>query len=179
MSTVCYLPFCTAQDGSCKATFTLTNIVAQDKSLNPGQWRVYEKELLDLFKTQCSKVYVLVGAIPSQGSLINKRVNIPTHLWNAYCCLHKNNKTISGLGAIALNRENKVTKNIPLNKLIDTINQHNPEVGLKLLFRNHCKSSAAVVANNAFSTLQGWKGMFSLLSVGLCVCLFLSVSVYY
>uniref|UniRef100_A0A3Q4AWP7 Uncharacterized protein n=1 Tax=Mola mola TaxID=94237 RepID=A0A3Q4AWP7_MOLML len=71
------------------ATFTLTNVVPQNRKLNQNAWRIHESELTALFKEKCSRAFVLVGAIPSVDNWIVKnnvrRVNIPDYLWNAYC----------------------------------------------------------------------------------------------
>ncbi|KAM3616555.1 uncharacterized protein V6R79_019820 [Siganus canaliculatus] len=76
-----------------EATYTLTNIVPQTKSLNQHTWKDYENKLTTRFR-QCAKAFVLVGAIPSKNNWIVKnnvnRVNIPRIVWNAYCCVHNN-----------------------------------------------------------------------------------------
>lgn len=97
------------------ATFTLTNVIPQNPKLNQNAWRIYESQLTDLFRAQCTKAYVLVGAVPSADSWIIKnnvkRVNIPDHIWNAWCCVDSDGQPVqSGAGAARNTEENWVEK---------------------------------------------------------------------
>ncbi|KAM9442930.1 endonuclease domain-containing 1 protein-like [Salvelinus alpinus] len=91
------------------ATFTLTNVVPQNPKLNQNAWACHESKLTDLFKAQCAKACVLVGAIPSTDNWIVKNnvrcVNIPEYIWNAYCCVDNNGKHVHSGGATTLNAE--------------------------------------------------------------------------
>ncbi|XP_035240423.1 endonuclease domain-containing 1 protein-like isoform X2 [Anguilla anguilla] len=121
------------------ATFTLTNVVPQHPDLNQKAWGTYERQLTDLFKDQCKKAYVLVGAIPSTNNRINNRVNIPDRIWNAYCCLGNNGQPLHSGGAIANNTKNSRVKRHTLSKLKLLLGQYtNSPVGE--LFLNNCEA---------------------------------------
>ncbi|KAK2880534.1 endonuclease domain-containing 1 protein-like [Channa argus] len=98
---------------SSKATYTLTNVVPQNRDLNNGAWAGYEQKLISIF-TNCHKAYVVVGAIASTNpeSWIKrnnkKRVNIPDYLWQAYCCTDKQGSPTESGAATAKNTENRV-----------------------------------------------------------------------
>ncbi|XP_039616491.1 endonuclease domain-containing 1 protein-like [Polypterus senegalus] len=102
-----------------KATCTLTNIVPQLQELNGGQWNEYETRKMQNFTNGCHTTYVIVGAIPGQKytSIKNKkRVNVPSHIWTAACCVNEKGNPVKFLGYIAGNDKNEVT-NISLNDL--------------------------------------------------------------
>ncbi|XP_039668994.1 endonuclease domain-containing 1 protein-like [Perca fluviatilis] len=72
-----------------EATFTLTNIVPQQRGSNEGTWAPLEKEVLGRFKAFCKgSMYVITGAMPyeSESRWINNRVSVPEYMWSAYCC---------------------------------------------------------------------------------------------
>nr|XP_046262419.1 endonuclease domain-containing 1 protein-like [Scatophagus argus]XP_046262420.1 endonuclease domain-containing 1 protein-like [Scatophagus argus] len=72
-----------------KATFTLTNIVPQQKGSNGGPWNILENEMLNRFKNFCNgSMYVITGVLPynSEPRWINNRVSVPEYMWSAYCC---------------------------------------------------------------------------------------------
>ncbi|XP_035240420.1 endonuclease domain-containing 1 protein-like isoform X2 [Anguilla anguilla] len=122
-----------------QATFTLTNVVPQTPNLNQKAWNDYETYLQKELKT-CSQAYVLVGAIPSADNWIIKnnvkRVNIPDHIWNAYCCLDKNGRPIRSGGATAPNTEKTSVKKHTLSELKAFLSQYQSPVGQ--LFLNNC-----------------------------------------
>ncbi|NWY91816.1 ENDD1 protein, partial [Loxia curvirostra] len=68
------------------ATFTLTNIVPQNSTLNKGQWKDYENQMMAQNTQGCTMTYVIMGAVPGNTYISNKRVNIPSHIWSAACC---------------------------------------------------------------------------------------------
>ncbi|KAL7982821.1 hypothetical protein Chor_013157 [Crotalus horridus] len=107
------------------ATFTLTNIVPQFKDLNNGQWKEYEQKL-KLFTTGCYRTYAIVGVVPGN-IYLNNRVNIPSHIWAAVCCVLSNQRRYFW-GMIAKNSENYVHFTTDLKWL---------ENELKVLFDNH------------------------------------------
>ncbi|XP_032914192.1 endonuclease domain-containing 1 protein-like [Catharus ustulatus] len=88
------------------ATFTLTNIVPQYSTLNQGAWKHYEDTTMAQKTKGCDKTYVITGAVPGKTKVPSGRVNIPSHIWSAACCL-KGNKPIKAWGAIAENERNK------------------------------------------------------------------------
>ncbi|NXD47106.1 ENDD1 protein, partial [Copsychus sechellarum] len=84
------------------ATFTLTNIVPQNRPLNQNAWRNYEETTMSQRTRDCDITYVLTGAVPGNTTVPSGRVNIPSHIWSAACCL-QNKKPKSAWGAIAKN----------------------------------------------------------------------------
>ncbi|NXH55802.1 ENDD1 protein, partial [Rhabdornis inornatus] len=91
------------------ATFTLTNIVPQDTSLNKGKWKTYEYKTMSDNSKGCTETYVITGAVPGNTKVANGRVNIPSHIWSAACCLVGTIPT-RAWGAIAENNQNRVYK---------------------------------------------------------------------
>lgn len=81
-----------------KSTFTLTNAVPQTLNCNRGKWRIVEQDIKCKMDATCinsNKViegFVVTGATPSDDKMLNT-VNIPSHLWSAFCCY--NSKTNS------------------------------------------------------------------------------------
>ncbi|XP_043932660.1 endonuclease domain-containing 1 protein-like [Protopterus annectens] len=75
-------------DASKIATFSMTNIVPQLSTLNQGQWRHYE-ETMQRETADCHEAFVLTGVIPGK-KYINNRVNIPSDVWSAVCCIQNN-----------------------------------------------------------------------------------------
>ncbi|XP_030633904.1 endonuclease domain-containing 1 protein [Chanos chanos] len=125
------------------ATFTLTNVVPQNPTLNQNSWRIHESEMTDLFLSKCHKAYVLVGAIPSANNWIIKnnvrRVNIPDYMWNAYCCTDQNGRPILSGAATALNSELNVVEKLTLDEMVGFLQQYsNTPVGE--LFYNQCRA---------------------------------------
>ncbi|NWW23339.1 ENDD1 protein, partial [Falcunculus frontatus] len=68
------------------ATFTLTNIVPQDSSLNKGTWNTYEFKTMAAESKGCTNTYVITGAVPGN-TMVKNRVNVPSHIWSAACCV--------------------------------------------------------------------------------------------
>ncbi|CAJ1085721.1 uncharacterized protein LOC119027738 [Xyrichtys novacula] len=75
------------------STFTLTNVVPQTVSFNGGSWQKMETCVKCVMQKYCInnnraiQGFVLTGAKPSNNNnKLNKRVNIPTMLWSAFCC---------------------------------------------------------------------------------------------
>ncbi|NXM66229.1 ENDD1 protein, partial [Serilophus lunatus] len=91
------------------ATFTLTNAVPQNSSLNRGNWRVYEQKTMKENNKDCinNTTYVIVGAVPGNTFIPNKRVNVPSHIWSSACC--QTNNSMKAWGAIAANNQSQVT----------------------------------------------------------------------
>ncbi|XP_056338043.1 uncharacterized protein LOC130248359 [Oenanthe melanoleuca] len=99
------------------ATFTLTNIVPQYSTLNQGAWREYEDTTMRNKTNGCNTTYVITGAVPGNTNVTNGRVNIPSHIWSAACCLVGTNPT-RAWGAIAKNeRGNDQVTNLNLGRL--------------------------------------------------------------
>ncbi|XP_063164869.1 endonuclease domain-containing 1 protein-like [Candoia aspera] len=73
------------------ATFTLTNIVPQFRQLNQGKWAEYERNMKRK-TTGCHDTYVIVGVVPGSNFIATGRVNIPSHIWAAACCVSEGNR---------------------------------------------------------------------------------------
>ncbi|XP_063011887.1 endonuclease domain-containing 1 protein-like [Melospiza melodia melodia] len=93
--------------GSKMATFTLTNVVPQDSSLNKGQWNIYQSKTMPKMTKGCTTTYVITGAVPGSTDIAVGRVNRPSHIWSAACCVVGTEPT-SAWGAIAENNKNEV-----------------------------------------------------------------------
>lgn len=124
------------------ATFTLTNVVPQNPKLNQNAWANHESSLTKMFRAQCDRAYVLVGAIPSADNWIIKnnvkRVNIPEYLWNAYCCMDSSGTPVLSGAAFALNTEQNLVEQCTLSEMISFLQQYsNTPVGE--LFQNQCQ----------------------------------------
>ncbi|XP_038009529.1 endonuclease domain-containing 1 protein-like [Motacilla alba alba] len=90
-----------------RATFTLTNAVPQDIILNNGRWSNYEFQMMIKETKGCTSTYVITGAVPGNTYISNKRVNVPSHIWSAACCL-VDEEPADAWGAIAENDKNEV-----------------------------------------------------------------------
>ncbi|KAM9530613.1 endonuclease domain-containing 1 protein-like [Salvelinus alpinus] len=87
-----------------KATMTHTNVAPQDRMMNTGPWNRYETRLKDVLSAGCSKMYVVTGVVPGDTWVDqNKRVNVPSHYWNAYCCTDNNDNPLRSGGALGPN----------------------------------------------------------------------------
>uniref|UniRef100_A0A8C4RMU8 Endonuclease domain-containing 1 protein n=1 Tax=Erpetoichthys calabaricus TaxID=27687 RepID=A0A8C4RMU8_ERPCA len=106
-----------------EATCTLTNIVPQFKDLNKGQWNEYETQRMEQFTQGCKTTYVIVGVIPGKSYTYThqkKRVNVPSHIWAAACCVDGRGTPVKFLGYIAENNKNEI-KAINLDDLQKTL----------------------------------------------------------
>ncbi|TRZ17282.1 hypothetical protein HGM15179_009834 [Zosterops borbonicus] len=97
------------------ATFTLTNIVPQNSSLNKGQWNIYEAKTMPKMSKGCTTTYVITGAVPGNSYISDNRVNVPSHIWSAACCL-VGTQPKKAWGVIAENDKNQV-ENLSLGDL--------------------------------------------------------------
>ncbi|OCT86459.1 endonuclease domain-containing 1 protein [Xenopus laevis] len=87
------------------ATFTFTNVVPMNKDLNNGNWNQYENKMIG-YADGCTTMYVVTGIVPGNNWIKGDRVNIPSHVWNAYCCVDNNGKPIrSGAGLVNNTKE--------------------------------------------------------------------------
>uniref|UniRef100_A0A8C4RHQ3 Endonuclease domain-containing 1 protein n=1 Tax=Erpetoichthys calabaricus TaxID=27687 RepID=A0A8C4RHQ3_ERPCA len=121
------------------ATCTLTNIVPQFKNLNAGQWNYYEKNRMEKFTNRCSTTYVIVGVIPGKNYTYThqkKRVNVPSHIWTAACCVNEKGTPVRFLGYIAENDKNVVN----ITSLTDLLKRLKIKSGRDVtLFNGGCK----------------------------------------
>ncbi|XP_042326308.1 endonuclease domain-containing 1 protein-like [Sceloporus undulatus] len=110
LNPVCHQP----DEDSREATSTLTNIVPQFSKLNEDAWASYEDSLKKEAQV-CKELYVIVGVVPGDEYIGDGRVNKPSHIWSAACCLRDKERR-NGWGAIAKNSVNEV-KQYNLEKL--------------------------------------------------------------
>ncbi|NXA86199.1 ENDD1 protein, partial [Melanocharis versteri] len=87
-------------------TFTLTNVVPQDKKLNNGAWSRYEVGTMSKKRKSCTTTYVITGAVPGQNSIAQGRVNVPSYIWSAACC--KTETNMKAWAVIAENNKDEV-----------------------------------------------------------------------
>ncbi|KAM9326513.1 endonuclease domain-containing 1 protein-like [Gastrophryne carolinensis] len=120
-----------------KATYTLSNVAPMYGSLNSGAWRNNEKRVRDI-AASCGKMYALVGVVPGNNWIsVNgvSRVNIPSHIWSAYCCLDNNSRPIRAEAALAPNNANSVQ----VLSLASLQSQLKSLLGVTVtLFQNNC-----------------------------------------
>ncbi|XP_074394790.1 endonuclease domain-containing 1 protein-like [Zonotrichia albicollis] len=119
---------------SMMATFTLTNAVPQDKNLNIGQWNIYEYRTMRSMAKGCNTTYVITGAVRGNTYISDNRVNRPSHIWSAACCLVDEEPT-KAWGAIAENDKNQVEV-LSLEDLEKRLTKHYK--GKVTLFNNAC-----------------------------------------
>uniref|UniRef100_A0A8C5ML22 Uncharacterized protein n=1 Tax=Leptobrachium leishanense TaxID=445787 RepID=A0A8C5ML22_9ANUR len=116
------------------ATYTLANIVPMNSALNSGQWRLYEDSIRNLTLT-CTTMYVITGAVNGETWISNNRVNVPSHIWSAYCCVDANNIPISTQGVWASNNADNVNR-VTIPNLQSWLNG---QLGVNInLFQNNC-----------------------------------------
>lgn len=124
-------------------TFTLTNVVPQNPTLNQNAWNKHESKLTSLFNANCHLAYVLVGAIPSSNNWIIKnnvkRVDISEYIWNTYCFINQNGRHILSGAATALNTELNVVVERTLDEMGDFFQQFS-DAPVNELFSSQCKS---------------------------------------
>ena len=103
-----YPVFHTNTQSCADSTFTLTNAAPQHPSFNMGEWKSMENGLEKLLDKDClpNKAFVVTGVVPSLNPAqftTNGRVNVPSHFWNAYCCLNNNDKPLFSGGYLSSN----------------------------------------------------------------------------
>ncbi|KAL7982816.1 hypothetical protein Chor_013152, partial [Crotalus horridus] len=91
------------------STFTLTNIVPQFIKLNGGAWNNYEQTTMIQMTRGCQETFAVVGAVPGDTYISGGRVNRPSHLWSAACCVIDNNH-LRSWAILARNDQNVVEK---------------------------------------------------------------------
>ncbi|KAM3832758.1 endonuclease domain-containing 1 protein-like [Vipera latastei] len=97
------------------STFTLTNIVPQFIKLNGGTWNHYEQTTMAQMTKGCQETFAVVGAVPGDTSVSGGRVNRPSHLWSAACCVIDNNHLRSW--AILARNDQNVVETFTLGQL--------------------------------------------------------------
>ncbi|KAM8933462.1 endonuclease domain-containing 1 protein-like [Pelodytes ibericus] len=122
-----------------KATYTLANVAPMYGTLNSGAWRNNEAKVRSIAAT-CGKMYSIVGVVPGNNWIsVNgvKRINIPSHIWSAFCCLDNNNRPIRAEGALAPNNANSVQSGLSISNLQSQLRTLLGGVSVSL-FQNNC-----------------------------------------
>ncbi|XP_043089092.1 endonuclease domain-containing 1 protein-like [Puntigrus tetrazona] len=125
-----------------KSAFTLTNSIPQKNSLSTGTWIKKGGDMKDMMDNHCryqknKATYVLTGAVPGPDKL-NKRVNIPSYKWMAFCCLGRlGNSSFSGADWAKNNRDNNLDTRPKSLQELETLlsNEWGKQVNL---FDNNC-----------------------------------------
>nr|XP_003220788.1 PREDICTED: endonuclease domain-containing 1 protein [Anolis carolinensis] len=117
------------------STFSLTNIVPQNIKLNGGTWNNYEQTTMARNTEGCSETFAVVGAVPGNNYVSGGRVNKPSYMWSAACCVVDNNHMRSW-AIIARNDEN-VVQTLTLGQLEDKLAEFYNRNSI-LLFDDDC-----------------------------------------
>ncbi|MGH0172553.1 UNVERIFIED_CONTAM: hypothetical protein FKN15_063506 [Acipenser sinensis] len=135
------------EGNAAKATFTLTNSVPQVVELNTKWANQYEDKILDEINTArgtrlCPSAYVLTGVLASNNNNnMNNRVNIPSHIWSAFCCV--NNGVPTGSRAFLLgnkpNDQNQNVQSMTLQRLQSNLERIINKTTAVTLFQNNCE----------------------------------------
>ncbi|XP_043942212.1 endonuclease domain-containing 1 protein-like [Protopterus annectens] len=121
-----------------RATFTLTNIVPQTVISN-GKWALYESSIVNISKYyQCSEIFLVTGVIPTKINP-NERVNIPSHMWSAYCCVDQNGMPIRNGAALISNTVTPILQNLSLQDLESMLHKVPFFANYIQIFYNRCK----------------------------------------
>ncbi|XP_053551438.1 endonuclease domain-containing 1 protein-like [Bombina bombina] len=122
------------------ATFTFTNVAPMALSLNRVAWRINEMNVRNI-APQCKIMYVITGVIPGDDWIIvkkQKRINIPSYIWSAFCCLDNNDKPFKAQGFMAKN-ENNLKVNPHSISDLQSILVAQYKIQNIILFQNNCK----------------------------------------
>ncbi|KAE8619466.1 hypothetical protein XENTR_v10009799 [Xenopus tropicalis] len=132
-----------ADSNSRHASLTLTNVAPMTKELNNKIWDKYETEMITITNEfKCATMYVVTGTVPGSEWVNhnnNKRVNIPSHVWSAYCCTEKNGQPIKSGGGIAPN--DKSAENIEaktISELEEELSNQNTNIKI---FKDDCAAN--------------------------------------
>ncbi|NWT63299.1 ENDD1 protein, partial [Erythrocercus mccallii] len=117
------------------ATFALTNAVPLDSSLYTGQWNTYVSDTMREKSAGCTTTYVITGAVPGDIQVGGGRVNSPSNIWSAACCLVGSHPW-KAWGAITENYKNKV-EILTLGELEDRLSMLY-RGRMVTLFKNFC-----------------------------------------
>ncbi|XP_043942225.1 endonuclease domain-containing 1 protein-like [Protopterus annectens] len=122
------------------ATFTLTNIVPQTVESNLN-WSAYEQSILNVSGYyKCFEIFLITGVIPTKIDP-SERVNIPSHVWSAYCCVDQNGMPIKNGAAWILNTVTSLPQSLRLQEL-ENILQEVPffENNIQIFYEGCAKS---------------------------------------
>ena len=124
------------------STFTYTNAVPQNSGFNRGQWALYENNIREYAKSECSPkggdLYLITGI--SEVSLQEKagkleaiqkiplknlgagnapKVSIPGSMWTAGCCIVPSIGAVESFAVIGNNLKTTKVKSLNMNTLQD------------------------------------------------------------
>ncbi|XP_073714255.1 endonuclease domain-containing 1 protein-like [Misgurnus anguillicaudatus] len=126
-----------------ESTLTLTNSVPVKPGFREGLWNLVENKMKENMDINCTDhknkivAYVLTGAVPGNEKL-NDRVNIPSHVWTAFCCKNQAQRWVSQT-YWAENKRYDNVNNIVLKSLEDLQNFLNKKLNKTVtLFNNNC-----------------------------------------
>ncbi|XP_016121015.1 endonuclease domain-containing 1 protein-like [Sinocyclocheilus grahami] len=126
------------------STFTLTNAVPQEESFNNGIWNIKEETFQKNMNENClsnnNKVvaHVLTGAIPGTEKM-KEKVNIPSHMWMAFCCYNKKKDSWVSQAYCATNEANSKA-DLTTESLSELQQFINVKLGKEVvLFHDMCK----------------------------------------
>ncbi|XP_063009737.1 endonuclease domain-containing 1 protein-like [Melospiza melodia melodia] len=117
-----------------RASFTFSNVVPLNSTLNNGKWNAYEHKTMPKMTKRCKTTYVITGAVPGNTFVSEERVNRPSHIWSAACCM-LDRKPPKAWGAIAENDKNHVEE-LSLGELEERLTELYG--GTVTLFNNAC-----------------------------------------
>ncbi|XP_075437331.1 LOW QUALITY PROTEIN: endonuclease domain-containing 1 protein-like [Ascaphus truei] len=126
-----------------KSTYTLTNVAPMYGSLNSGAWRSNEMSVRNM-AAGCGRMYVVTGVVPGNNWIsVNgaQRVNIPSYIWSAFCCLDNNNRPIRAEGSLAPNNANTVQSGMSIASLQRQLNALLGGANVTV-FHNNCAETA-------------------------------------
>ncbi|XP_078535190.1 endonuclease domain-containing 1 protein-like [Lissotriton helveticus] len=106
-----------------ESTCTLTNIVPQNGRLNQGLWAHYEDATMRQHTNGCQTTYAIVGVIPGKTTISNGRVNVPSRIWAAACCITAT-KGVRSWAVIANNVEAGIVDPITIGQLQGEIGKY-------------------------------------------------------
>lgn len=133
----------TADRETAESTLTLTNSVPQKKGFRDGLWNLVEETIKQNMDSNCRDnnnnivAYVLTGAIAGNEKL-NKRVNIPSHVWTAFCCYNRTTRSWITWSYRAENIRHNNVNNIALQHLEALQNFLNEKFGENVMLFNNC-----------------------------------------
>ncbi|XP_041443043.1 endonuclease domain-containing 1 protein-like [Xenopus laevis] len=120
------------------ATFTFTNVAPMTKKLNTNIWNQYENKMIG-YADGCATMYVVTGIVPGNNWIKGDRVNIPSYVWNAYCCVDNNGKPIkSGAGLKENDISDRPVNEMPINDLQGELKHLLRFSGNIAMFFNNC-----------------------------------------
>ncbi|XP_056597826.1 endonuclease domain-containing 1 protein-like [Triplophysa dalaica] len=114
----------TADKETQRSTLTLTNSVPLNNMFKESIWNLVETEINNNMDNKCrdnnqkTLAYVLTGVIPGNQQL-NERVNVPSHVWTAFCCYDSLAKVWVSKTYFTSNQRHESVNKIKLKDLLE------------------------------------------------------------